>query len=210
MSRYFTASRADVIVFSTFVLGIIVCFLLSASFHLFSNHSEMMRILGGQLDYLGIVILIWGSTIPYIYYGFACSPSLQRMYWAVVSVLASMCVVAVLDPGFRRPSHRLYRTLMFAGLGISFVVPILHGVLLFGWEVQRKRMSLDWVVVNMVCNGLGAVVYSTRVSTSIARIRVMAISLRAQTNVWFANRFLNASIRSDLISWVRAIKSCIA
>ena len=40
---------------------------------------------GNQLDYLGIVILMWGSTIPSIYYGFYCDPTLQKAYWINVS-----------------------------------------------------------------------------------------------------------------------------
>ena len=39
---------------------------------------------GNQLDYLGIVILMWGSTIPSIYYGFYCDPGLQKAYWTNV------------------------------------------------------------------------------------------------------------------------------
>lgn len=40
---------------------------------------------GNQLDYLGIVILMWGSTIPSVYYGLYCDPKLQKLYWLVVS-----------------------------------------------------------------------------------------------------------------------------
>jgi len=57
------------------------------SFHIVANHSEEIAIRGNQLDYLGVVILIWGSTIPSVYYGFYCDPKLQILYWVVVSCL---------------------------------------------------------------------------------------------------------------------------
>lgn len=33
---------------------------------------------------MGIVILIWGSFIPSVYYGFNPEPSLIRLYWTMV------------------------------------------------------------------------------------------------------------------------------
>jgi len=52
---------------------------------------------------------------------------------------------------------------MYAGLGLSFVVPVVHGLLQFGVETQMGRMSLDWMVVMAVCNLTGGVVYALRV-----------------------------------------------
>ena len=46
---------------------------------------------GNQLDYLGIVILMWGSTIPTDYYGFYCEPTLQKVYWMMVG-LSLICI----------------------------------------------------------------------------------------------------------------------
>jgi adiponectin receptor len=51
-SRYATASSADKVVFSAFFFGVAICFALSASFHVFNNHSESVHILGNQLDYV--------------------------------------------------------------------------------------------------------------------------------------------------------------
>lgn len=55
------------------------------SFHIVANHSECVAARGNQLDYVGVVVLMWGSTIPSIYYGFYCNPNLQALYWLVVS-----------------------------------------------------------------------------------------------------------------------------
>lgn len=54
-------------------------------FHITSNHSAEIHRRGNQLDYLGIVILMWGSTIPSVFYGFYYDPHLQKLYWFVVS-----------------------------------------------------------------------------------------------------------------------------
>ncbi len=49
------------------------------------NYSHEGYRVGLQLDLLGIVLVIWGSTIPSIYFGFYCDEHLQRLYWALVS-----------------------------------------------------------------------------------------------------------------------------
>lgn len=152
-------------------------------FHIFNNHSEKAHTFGNQLDYvclfshsylpyihsfnkhqLGIVILMWGSTIPCVYYGFFCTPSLQTMYYTVVSVLA-LCVYATLHPSFRRPIYRPYHTLMYTGLGLSFIIPVMHGVAKFGRETQMWRMSLDWMGLMTLYNLTGGTLYALRVSS---------------------------------------------
>lgn len=81
---YPTTQAVDILVFSTFFYGVAICFLLSATFHILSSHSRRIAAFGNQLDYLGIVILMWGSTIPTVYYGFYCNPELQKLYCTMV------------------------------------------------------------------------------------------------------------------------------
>jgi adiponectin receptor len=89
---------------------------------------------------------------------------LQRTYYTLVSVLAAACVDATLHPAFRRPKYRPYRAAMYAGLGLSFIIPIVHGIAKFGWETQMWRMSLDWMAVMATFNLVGGALYGMRVS----------------------------------------------
>lgn len=52
---------------------------------------------------------------------------------------------------------------MYAGLGLSAVVYVIHGILLHGWEIQYQRMSIDWMGLMAFFNLTGAVVYAARV-----------------------------------------------
>ena len=156
------ARAPDLIVFSTFFFGTATCFLLSSIFHVCANHSPRVNVLGNQLDYLGILILMWGSAIPSIYYGFYCDPSLQKWHWWILTALASACIFATFHRSFRHPSPRPYRALMYAGLGLSALGFISHGLLLFSWETQNQRMSLDWMGTMAVLNLTGAMTYAAR------------------------------------------------
>jgi adiponectin receptor len=54
-------------------------------FHIISNHSPRVAALGNQLDYLGVLALMWGATVSTVYYGFCDDPMLQDLHWTVVS-----------------------------------------------------------------------------------------------------------------------------
>ena len=82
---YEQATQSDVVAFSCFFLGAAMCLGMSATYHTISNHSPMVNRIGNQLDYVGIVLLITGSFVPSIYYGFWCDPVLQKVYWTMVN-----------------------------------------------------------------------------------------------------------------------------
>lgn len=84
-----SVSGSDILAFGCFVLGAVFCLSMSATFHTISNHSPLVNRLGNQLDYVGIVALIVGSFVPSIYYGFYCDPVLQKVYWAMASLMLS-------------------------------------------------------------------------------------------------------------------------
>lgn len=83
--RYDRATTADVYAMGCFFIGATVCLGMSATFHSVSNHSPNVAKFWNQLDYVGIAVLIAGSFVPSIYYGFWCDPKLQVIYWTMVS-----------------------------------------------------------------------------------------------------------------------------
>ena len=166
--RYLTATQEDIYVFSAFFLGLITCLSLSATFHLFSNHSHAVQRFGNQLDYLGIVILIWGSFIPSLYYGFRSDPELRKRYWGMITSIAVCTGTATLMPLFRTPKWRPVRAAMFVGMGLSAVVPVFHGLELYGYEYMRRAIGFNWLVTQGVLYILGAGIYAARVPERFA------------------------------------------
>lgn len=57
---------------------------------------------------------------------------------------------------------------MYAGLGLSAIVFITHGLILHGWEIQKHRMSLEWMALMAGLNITGAVAYASRVSIHLS------------------------------------------
>ena len=58
------------------------------------------------------------------------------------------------------PRWRPYRAAMFVGLGASGVVPMLHGLQMYGFETMNERMSLSLVVLQGLIYMFGAFLYA--------------------------------------------------
>lgn len=69
-----------------------------------------------RLDYSGIAMLIMGSFVPPLYYGFYCSRVLKIVYMSVICSLGIMCIIVSLWSKFNTPKYRVLR----AGMIRSF------------------------------------------------------------------------------------------
>jgi adiponectin receptor len=166
--RYETATHQDVLVFSCFFVGATACLGLSATFHLFSNHSDRVQKFGNQLDYLGIVFLIWGSFIPSIYYGFQQDPELVKRYWTMITTICVMTATTTMMPAFRKPKFRPFRAAMFVAMGLSGVFPVLHGIRIYGYSTIKYVLGFDWLLTQGLLYVLGATIYAARVPERFA------------------------------------------
>ncbi|KAL2177092.1 hemolysin-III related-domain-containing protein [Thermothelomyces heterothallicus CBS 202.75] len=160
--RYATASSADALVFACFFAGAFCCLGMSATYHTLSNHSEEVAKWGNKLDYTGIVFLIVGSYVPALWYGFFCRAEWLTFYLGAIALLGLGCLVVSWFEHFRTPAWRPYRALMFVGLGLSGVVPVLHGLTFYGYRELDQRMGLSWVILQGGLYIFGAFLYAVR------------------------------------------------
>ncbi|POR37724.1 ADIPOR-like receptor IZH2 [Tolypocladium paradoxum] len=160
--RYASAAAPDVLVFSCFFGGAVLCLGMSATYHALVDHSEEVARWGNKLDYTGIVALIAGSYVPALYYGFFCRPTLLVAYLGLVCLLGLGCAAVSWIDRFRTPRWRPYRAAMFIGLGLSGVIPVIHGVTIYGYQGLQDRMSISWVIAHGAMYIFGAVLYAVR------------------------------------------------
>lgn len=50
--------------------------------------------------------------------------------------------------------------MMFVGLGLSGVIPVLHGVTIYGYSGLEDRMGISWVIFQGALYIFGAVLYA--------------------------------------------------
>lgn len=160
--RYPTATSSDIVVFCCFFGGAAVCLGMSATYHALCNHSPDVAKWGNKLDYSGIVALIVGSYVPALYYALFCMPQLMTIYLYGIFLLGLGCGVVSWVEKFRTPKWRPYRAMMFVGLGLSGVLPVCQGILIYGYEDLERRMGLNWVLLQGFLYIFGAFLYAVR------------------------------------------------
>ncbi|XP_017058664.1 LOW QUALITY PROTEIN: adiponectin receptor protein [Drosophila ficusphila] len=151
------------IVFGAFFIGAIVCLGFSFAFHTLSCHSVEMGRLFSKLDYCGIALLIMGSFVPWLYYGFYCHYQPKVIYLSVVCVLGVLSIVVSLWDKFSEPGLRPLRAGVFMSFGLSGVIPAVHYSIMEGWFSQMSRASLGWLILMGLLYILGALLYALRV-----------------------------------------------
>ena len=63
---------------------------------------------------------------------------------------------------FRTPEYRTFRATVFVGLGLSGIVPFIHGLLIYGYTELNQKMSLNLVLLQGFLYVTGAAIYATR------------------------------------------------
>lgn len=76
-------------------------------FFSFFGFSSGFRIF--RLDYCGIALLIMGSFVPWLYYGFYCHYEHKLVYLSVVLVLGVLSIIVSLYDKFSEPQLRPLR-----------------------------------------------------------------------------------------------------
>lgn len=71
------------------------------------------------MDYTGITLLIVGSFIPWIYYGFYCRLVPMIVYLTMISVLGIAAIIVSLWDKFAQPHYRPLRAVIFIAMGLS-------------------------------------------------------------------------------------------
>ncbi|KAI1786712.1 hemolysin-III related-domain-containing protein [Ganoderma leucocontextum] len=161
--HYESTTWADMAVFSIFLCAAIFCLFSSAFYHTFSAHSPGVAARCNALDYTGIVVLTVGSFFPCIYYGFFCDPHLQAFYLTCICVAGIGATYIVLNPEYRKPTHRGARTKVFILLGLCGVGPTLHGLVTHGFYTLCVEMGFAWLLLSAACYITGALLYANRI-----------------------------------------------
>ena len=80
-----------------------------------------------------------------------------------MGTLALCCSYVTMNPRFRTPQYRPFRAGMFIGLGVSGVLPVLHGLTIYTYKEMNERMGLNWMLLQGVLYIVGAGLYAARV-----------------------------------------------
>lgn len=106
-----------------------------------------------------------------------------------VTISAGGCIVFTLNPQFLGPAFRKYRALMYASFGLSAIMFMSRGILLYGFAVQKKRLALEWMILMGAPNIIGACFYASRVRILLQHRDQLGTDNSQLPEKWFPHRF---------------------
>jgi len=162
-SRYKSAKRSDLVFMTLYLLSAVFCHGASALFHTIRCHSQKIDARSNALDYAGIIVLVVGSYTPSVHFGFPCSVKLQITYCVIIVLLGLGGSFVVWDPEYAKPTHRVIRTIIFCALGSSGWIPLIHLVIVHGFEETLIHMGQGGLVIASLTYVTGAFLYAIRV-----------------------------------------------
>lgn len=136
--------------------------LASSSMHTLQNHSQKVCTKLTCFDYSGIIVMINGGIVTYIYYGFYCHPNLQIIYMSCNLVLSFTAGYFVLKPKFGQPEYRSIRGLLFVAVGLAAVIPLIHLVCKISLATTLQQFYLLELIIMALAYISGAVLFSIR------------------------------------------------
>lgn len=82
-------------------------FLLHSGFNYIVTTIYIVRVF--RMDYVGILLLLVTSFLPWLHYGFYCHNGIQAIYIALIAVLGVLCIFAVLHDQFNKSNMKPLR-----------------------------------------------------------------------------------------------------
>lgn len=112
----------------------------SAVFHLLYPYDQRTKSILNKLDYVGIVIMVVGSTMPVVRVLFICQPVYQLMYMSLTTTAGVGLAIFLMDESKQGDEYTQLRGGLFVALGLMGLGPCLHHVALVGWDRPHTNM----------------------------------------------------------------------
>ena len=120
-----------------------------------------------RLDYLGISLLITGSFVPWLYYGFYCYIIPRIIYISLIIALAVTSVIVSVFDYFSEPRFRPLRAGVFLVFGLSGIIPGIHFMIWSGIGPKESIKSIfvcyTFLIIMALLYAGGALLYAFRI-----------------------------------------------
>lgn len=150
-----------------FIVSALGCLGASAIYHLCGTANEKWYYPLGNVDYVGIVGLIVGSTVPVAWYSFGPTHQFERVVWLLTIGGTGGVIILNSITGYVNRFPDWLRILLFIALACSGVAALVHAA--FVHDFSPRTTSLIWGVAKMGAIYLGGVgVYSSHLPEALA------------------------------------------
>jgi len=141
-----------------FLCSAVTCLLCSTIYHLFYVQGGLAYEISLSADFAGICVLIAGSFVPLVSYGFYCQPFFKVVYIGTTYVLCTMAFVMSLMPW----CGTALRVKVFVAVGLFGILPVAHLVWNNGFSDALMNESFFYLIMMGAFYLAGALVYATK------------------------------------------------
>lgn len=152
----------DTSAFVIFLVGGVFMYSCSAAYHIFWPASETTAFTCAKVDYMGIVIMIWGSYYPFIRFLFYDDASTYATYGCCLVAVALACGGALFPTHMQQPKYRWIRQVVFWSLGSVIPIALTQGALTYGAS-SREMKSFGYPLLHgCLVYLVGSVLFATQ------------------------------------------------
>ncbi|KAI9154661.1 HlyIII-domain-containing protein [Paramyrothecium foliicola] len=162
---YPTANSDDAIVFFLFFLGGTVCYLLSTTYHVMSNHSHATHFFCLKLDFLGILVVTAGCFPPGLWYTFPCASRQVKFTWIAIDLTAQFiaAILVLFVKSFQAHKMRPLRGFVFSVMASSAFYPIAIKIMQVGWSRAATEYGASLYALTLLIYLCSVIIYALRV-----------------------------------------------
>uniref|UniRef100_A0A7S3M8K4 Uncharacterized protein n=1 Tax=Spumella elongata TaxID=89044 RepID=A0A7S3M8K4_9STRA len=170
----------EIIAFESFIMCAAVCLGLSSVYHWFGCISEAYHNCLLKLDVTGIGLLVTGSFVPGIYYGFYCSPDHQKIHFGLTALVF---VTGILAPWIEYKINGVeVRPFVLASLVFIGVVPFGHWLYITP-DVYREEVTKEFILM-FAWYAMGFTLFVTKMPERFFPKSFLATQVFASHSLW--------------------------
>ncbi|PVU98632.1 hypothetical protein BB559_001411 [Furculomyces boomerangus] len=156
------SKRNEFIIISFYNASAVFCMLFSSIYHTFNCHSKDHSTCWLKIDFIGILVLIFGTFLTGIYYGFYYFKWLFIFYTSLISIISIAALIVSVSEKFSNPHGRALRAKVFSGIAISGILPLLNIHYIYGIDMILRSIILQYLFYSLILYGIGVVIYANR------------------------------------------------
>ena len=142
-----------------FILIYIVCsihlFAASTCYHVYKDQSVASNRFWSKVDHVSIILLLWGSDIPMIVYGFWCQVVWMIVYLVFITILVLLSVFFITRDSSQSIRMTRCRYAVFISLCAVGWTHLLHEMMLKDFKSESAAQSLECWGRAFACYGIG-------------------------------------------------------
>jgi adiponectin receptor len=146
-----------------FLSSALACLVFSTVFHVFMSTNQLLFDVLLKFDYLGIAVLVTGSSAALPYYAFYCHPVVFVPYNTVMAVAFVIVVILSLWKKFASVEYNSFRFASYVVLGLVCSIPMFHIALTVQLRDEHVKTIYGVLAGSLIQYLVGGSIYSARV-----------------------------------------------